>query len=77
MGIEPIKVGSETIGSIAVDGAPGGDHDEACAKAGLNKINGRLKYCEGRAEHAAKPISVPLSWAPALPEDGWEWQGLA
>jgi uncharacterized protein GlcG (DUF336 family) len=38
-----IKVGSETIGAIGVGGAPGGDLDEACAKAGLDKISGRLK----------------------------------
>jgi len=41
-----IKVGSETIGAIGVGDAPGGgggDHDEACAKAGLDKISGRLK----------------------------------
>jgi uncharacterized protein GlcG (DUF336 family) len=36
-----IKVGAEAIGAIGV--APGGDLDEACAKAGLDKINGRLK----------------------------------
>jgi len=27
----PIKVGNDTIGGIAVAGAPGGDTDEACA----------------------------------------------
>ena len=39
----PIKVGSETIGGIAAAGAPGADKDEACAKAGLDKISDRLK----------------------------------
>ncbi|HEY1503546.1 MAG TPA: heme-binding protein [Stellaceae bacterium] len=39
----PIKVGNETIGAIAAAGAPGGDKDEACAKAGLAKIADRLK----------------------------------
>jgi uncharacterized protein GlcG (DUF336 family) len=38
-----IKVGAEAIGAIGVGGAPGGDLDEACAKAGLDKISGRLK----------------------------------
>ena len=38
----PIKVGNETIGAIGVSGAPGGDKDEACAKAGLDKITDRL-----------------------------------
>jgi uncharacterized protein GlcG (DUF336 family) len=38
----PIKVGDDTIGSIAASGAPGGDKDEACAAAGLAKISDRL-----------------------------------
>ena len=38
----PIKVGNETIGAIGVSGAPGGDKDEACAKAGLDKISSML-----------------------------------
>jgi len=38
-----IKVGDEAIAAIGVGGAPGGDLDEACAKAGLDKIGGRLK----------------------------------
>jgi uncharacterized protein GlcG (DUF336 family) len=38
-----IKLGTEAIGAIGVGGAPGGDLDEACAKAGLDKISGRLK----------------------------------
>jgi uncharacterized protein GlcG (DUF336 family) len=38
-----IKVGNEAIAAIGVGGAPGGDHDEACAKAGLDKIADRLK----------------------------------
>ena len=39
----PIKFGDETIGGIAVAGAPGGDKDEACANAGVAKISDRLK----------------------------------
>ena len=38
----PIKAGEETIGGIAAAGAPGGDKDEACAMAGVNKIKDRL-----------------------------------
>ena len=38
-----IKVGAEAIGAIGVGGAPGGDLDEACAKAGLDKISARMK----------------------------------
>jgi len=39
----PIKAGEETVGGIAVAGAPGGDKDEACAAAGVAKIADRLK----------------------------------
>lgn len=39
----PIKAGESLIGGIGVGGAPGGDKDEACAAAGLDKIKGRLK----------------------------------
>jgi|SRR5579864_2412282 len=38
-----IKVGDETVGAIGVAGAPGGNLDEACARAGLDKIKDRLK----------------------------------
>ena len=38
----PIKVGEDTIGGIAAAGAPGGDKDEACAVAGIDKIKDRL-----------------------------------
>jgi uncharacterized protein GlcG (DUF336 family) len=38
-----IRVGNEAIGAIGVGGAPGGNLDEACAKAGLDKISARLK----------------------------------
>jgi uncharacterized protein GlcG (DUF336 family) len=38
-----IKSGSEAIAALGVGGAPGGDLDEACAKAGLDKISDRLK----------------------------------
>jgi uncharacterized protein GlcG (DUF336 family) len=39
----PLKAGEELIGGIGVGGAPGGDKDEACAQAGLDKIKDRLK----------------------------------
>jgi uncharacterized protein GlcG (DUF336 family) len=42
-GALPIKVGDDTIGAIGVSGAPGGDKDEACAKAGLDKVSAELK----------------------------------
>jgi uncharacterized protein GlcG (DUF336 family) len=42
-GALPIKVGEDTIGAIGVSGAPGGDKDEACAKAGIEKVATELK----------------------------------
>lgn len=39
----PIIVDKDTIGAIAVSGAPGWDMDEACAKAGLDKVADKLK----------------------------------
>ncbi len=39
-----IKVGDEVIGAIGVGGARGSEVDEACAVAGLQKIQSRLKY---------------------------------
>jgi uncharacterized protein GlcG (DUF336 family) len=39
----PIKVGQQTIGGIGVSGAPGGENDEACAQAGIDKVADRLK----------------------------------
>ncbi len=38
-----IKAGNEPIGAIGVGGAPGGNLDEACAKAGIDKISACLK----------------------------------
>jgi uncharacterized protein GlcG (DUF336 family) len=37
-----IKLGDETIGAIGASGAPGGKLDDACARAGLEKIRDRL-----------------------------------
>jgi len=42
-GALPIKVGEDTIGAIGISGAPGGDKDEACAKAGIDKVAADLK----------------------------------
>jgi uncharacterized protein GlcG (DUF336 family) len=39
----PIKFGEVTIGAVAVSGAPGGDKDAACAKAGIDKVADKLK----------------------------------
>ena len=39
----PIKVGDQTIGAVAVSGAPGGNLDAACANAGIAKAADKLK----------------------------------
>jgi uncharacterized protein GlcG (DUF336 family) len=38
-----IKSGDEIVAAIGVGGAPGGNLDEICAKAGIEKIKDRLK----------------------------------
>jgi uncharacterized protein GlcG (DUF336 family) len=38
-----IKIGDEVVGAIGASGAPGAKLDEACARAGVNKIQDRLK----------------------------------
>lgn len=39
----PILVGSDVVAAIAVSGAPSGQTDETCAKAGIAKIQDRVK----------------------------------
>ena len=41
-GALPIKVGEDVIGAVGVSGAPGGDKDEACSKAGIDKVAAQL-----------------------------------
>ena len=42
-GALPIKIGEETIGAAGASGAPGGEKDEACVKAGIDKVADQLK----------------------------------
>ena len=42
-GALPITIGDDVIGAVGVSGAPGGDKDEACAKAGIDKVAADLK----------------------------------
>jgi uncharacterized protein GlcG (DUF336 family) len=42
-GALPIKVGDDTIGAAGASGAPGGEKDEACIKAALDKVADQLK----------------------------------
>jgi uncharacterized protein GlcG (DUF336 family) len=42
-GAYAITAGSDVVAIISVSGAPGGDKDEVCAKAGIAKIQDRVK----------------------------------
>lgn len=42
-GALPIKTGDAVIGAVGVSGAPGGEKDEACAKAAIDKVADQLK----------------------------------
>jgi len=42
-GALPIKIGEDTIGAAGASGAPGGEKDEACIQAGLDKVKDQLK----------------------------------
>jgi uncharacterized protein GlcG (DUF336 family) len=39
-----IEGGGAMLGAIGVSGAPGGDADEACAKAGIAAIQDKLDF---------------------------------
>ncbi len=38
-----IKVGDEVVGAVGAAGAPGGNLDEGCARAGLDKVHDQLR----------------------------------
>jgi len=42
----PILAGGARVGAVGVSGAPGGDKDEACARAALEKFEERLEFAE-------------------------------
>jgi uncharacterized protein GlcG (DUF336 family) len=42
-GALPIKVGDDVVGAVGVSGSPGGEKDEVCAQAGIDKVAGELK----------------------------------
>jgi uncharacterized protein GlcG (DUF336 family) len=39
-----VEAGGSLVGAIGVSGAPGGDADEACAKAGVDAIQSKLDF---------------------------------
>ncbi len=43
-GALPIRAAGALLGAVGVSGAPGGDKDEACARAGLDQVQERLDF---------------------------------
>lgn len=39
-----IEAGGSLIGAVGVSGAPGGEEDEGCAKAGIESVRDRLEF---------------------------------
>ena len=39
-----VDAGGSLVGGVGVSGAPGGDSDEACAKAGIEAVRDRLEF---------------------------------
>jgi uncharacterized protein GlcG (DUF336 family) len=39
-----VEAGGSLVGAVGVSGAPGGDADEACAKAGIDAIGDKLDF---------------------------------
>lgn len=43
-GALPIRAAGRLLGAVGVSGAPGGDKDEACARAALAEVDERLEF---------------------------------
>ena len=39
-----VEAGGSTVGGVGVSGAPGGDADDACAKAGVEAVRDKLEF---------------------------------
>jgi uncharacterized protein GlcG (DUF336 family) len=39
-----IEAGGQLVGGVGVSGAPGGENDEACAKAGIEAVRDKLEF---------------------------------
>jgi uncharacterized protein GlcG (DUF336 family) len=39
-----IEAGGSLVGAVGVSGAPGGDADDACAKAGIDAVRDKLDF---------------------------------
>jgi uncharacterized protein GlcG (DUF336 family) len=42
----PVQVAGSLVGAVAVSGAPGGDLDEACARAGVEAVQAELEFAD-------------------------------
>jgi uncharacterized protein GlcG (DUF336 family) len=42
----PIRAAGTLVGAVGVSGAPGGDKDEACARAALESVQERLEFAD-------------------------------
>ncbi|MEN8801070.1 MAG: heme-binding protein [Thiogranum sp.] len=45
-GAVPIRTGGALLGAVGVSGAPGGDKDEACARAGVKDVQEQLDFLD-------------------------------
>ena len=39
-----IEAGGSLVGAVGVSGAPGGEADEACAKAGIEAVREKIEF---------------------------------
>jgi len=39
-----VEAGGVIVGAVGVSGAPGGDADDACAKAGIDAVKDKLDF---------------------------------
>jgi uncharacterized protein GlcG (DUF336 family) len=39
-----VQAGGATLGAVGVSGAPGGEADDACAKAGIEAVRDKLEF---------------------------------
>ncbi len=42
----PVRAAGSLVGAVGVSGAPGGDKDAVCAKAGVEKVRDRLDFAD-------------------------------
>ena len=39
-----VEAGGSSVGGVGVSGAPGGEADEACAKAGIEAVRDKVEF---------------------------------